>query len=76
MKICIVPLRSSYTEKEAAQSLGISLTRLHLLLDENVFNDGSQRPHEVLLQSSDLVLLSFWNRSRPNPKVVRMPKRA
>jgi len=76
MKICNLPLKSSYTEKEASQTLGISLTRLHLLLDENVFNDGSERPQEVLLQSSDLVLLGFWNRSRANPKVVRMPKRA
>src|SRR5438105_2180991 len=76
MKNGNLPLRSSYTEKEAAQALGISLTRLQLLLDENIFNDGGRRPPEVLLQPSDLVLLSFWNRSRPNPKVVRMPRRA
>ena len=50
MKNGNLPLRSSYTEKEAAQALGISLTRLQLLLDENIFNDGGSRPPEVLLQ--------------------------
>src|SRR5207302_535598 len=47
MKNGNLPLRSSYTEKEAAQALGISLTRLQLLLDENIFNDGGRRPPEV-----------------------------
>jgi hypothetical protein len=64
-----------YTEVEAAHMLGISVQRLHKLLDENVFNDGSARPSDLLLQSSDLVLLEFWNRSTENPNVLRMPRR-
>ncbi|HUN87451.1 MAG TPA: hypothetical protein VMU28_01595 [Terriglobales bacterium] len=65
----------SYSEAEAAEILGISITRLHLLLDENIFNDGSKRPHDLQLRSSDLLLLDFWNRSTENPKVLRMPRR-
>lgn len=64
-----------YSEVEAAQSLGISLTRLHQLLDENLFNDGLSRPENVTFRYSDLVILGFWDRTTPNPKVVRMPRR-
>lgn len=66
----------SYTEVEAAHLLGISVSRLHLLLDENIFNDGSKRPPDLLLRSSDLVLIEFWNRSTENPNVLRMPRRS
>jgi hypothetical protein len=65
--------KNYYSEAEAAQMLGISVTRLYMILDEHVFNDGSQRPAQVTFRSSDLVLLSFWHRSTANPKVVRMP---
>ncbi|HWR16212.1 MAG TPA: hypothetical protein VN577_15395 [Terriglobales bacterium] len=65
----------SYTEAEAAAILGISLSRLHQLLDENIFNDGSARPSDIRLRDTDLVLLEFWNRSTGNPKVLRMPHR-
>ncbi len=65
----------SYTESEAAGALGITVDRLHKLLDENVFNDGSIRPQNILLRSSDLILLEFWNRSTEEPKVIRMPRR-
>ncbi len=68
--------KESYTELEAAQALNISLTRLRQLLDEHVFNDGKPRPEQVTFRLSDIVLLEFWDRSTPNPKVVRMPKRA
>jgi len=64
-----------YTEVEAAHALGISVQRLHYLLDENIFNDGSTRPNDLLLQSSDLVLLEFWNRCTENPNILRMPRR-
>jgi hypothetical protein len=67
--------KESYTEVEAANSLGISVARLHLLLDENIFNDGSPRPENLTFRPSDLVLLGFWHRTSPNPKVVRMPHR-
>ena len=64
-----------YSEAEAAKALRISIDRLHHLLDEHVFNDGTPRPPQVTFCSSDLVLLSFWERSTPNPKVMRMPRR-
>lgn len=64
-----------YTEAEAAMLLGISISRLRNLLDEHIFNDGTERPVGLRLQASDLVLLRFWNRGTSNPKVVCMPKR-
>ena len=65
-----------YTEVEAAEALNMSVSRMYMLLDEHVFNDGTVRPEQLKFRSSDLVLLRFWSRSTPNPKVVRMPKRA
>ncbi len=65
-----------FTEQEAADLLGITIERLHFLLDENVFNDGSRRPRDLELHRSDIVLLQFWDRSTENPKIVRMPRRA
>ncbi|HEY3927856.1 MAG TPA: hypothetical protein VGL89_05755 [Candidatus Koribacter sp.] len=64
-----------YTEQEAADLLGISVARLYMLLDQNVFNDGGSRPRNIELTSSDIVLLQFWNRAIPRQKVVAMPKR-
>ena len=64
-----------YTESEAAGMLGITIDRLHKLLDENVFNDGTPRPPELRLRYADMVLLAFWDRSTCNPKVIRMPRR-
>ncbi len=69
------PFKQFYTEPEAALILGISLVRLHGLLDEYIFNDGTERPEDLRLRASDLVLLRFWHRSTPNPKVLRMPRR-
>ncbi|MGZ4789847.1 MAG: hypothetical protein ACXVZV_01320 [Terriglobales bacterium] len=66
----------SYTEAEAAEMIGISISRLHMLLDEHIFNDGSARPPDLHLRSSDIVLIAFWNRSTENPKVLRMPRRS
>ena len=70
------PFKQCYTEAEAALILGISLSRLRNLLDEHIFNDGSHRPEELQLQASDLVLLRFWDRGTPNPKILRMPRRS
>lgn len=67
--------KECYTELEAAAALSISLARLYVLLDENVFNDGTPRPENLTFRPSDLVLLGFWHRTSPNPKVVRMPRR-
>ena len=64
-----------YSEAEAANLLGISISRLHKLLDENIFNDGSKRPPDLYLRGSDLVLLEFWNRSTENLNVLHMPRR-
>ncbi len=69
------PIKEFYTEVEAAEALNMSVTRLFMLLDEYVFNDGSARPEQLKFRNSDLVLLKFWDRSTPNPKVVRMPRR-
>jgi len=55
--------------------LGISVSRLHMLLDENVFNDGSKRPADLRLRDSDLILIEFWNRTMENPNILRMPRR-
>lgn len=66
--------KESYTEVEAASSLGISVARLHMLLDDNIFNDGTPRPADLNFRPSDLVLLGFWHRTSPNPKLVRMPR--
>ena len=64
-----------YTEEEAARELGISLARLYMLIDENIFNDGSPRPDDLTFSSTEMTLLAFWHRTTRNPKVVRMPKR-
>ena len=64
-----------YSETEAAAALGITVERLRLLLDENLFNDGSSRPGDLTLLPSDLVLIGVWNKTMGKPKVVRMPKR-
>jgi hypothetical protein len=68
-------LKDFYTEAETVEVLGISIQRLHSLLDEHIFNDGSIRPAELTFTSVDVTLLGFWSRSTENPKVVRMPKR-
>jgi hypothetical protein len=64
-----------YTEQEAADLLGITLGRLHKLVDEHFFDDGSERPAELTFTNSELVLLDFWRHSESNPKVIRMPWR-
>jgi len=67
--------KECYTETEAADAIGVSVSRLHRLLDEYVFNDGTPRPAALTFRASDLVLLGFWHLTSPNPKVVRMPHR-
>ncbi|MCU1287383.1 MAG: hypothetical protein JWO13_3733 [Acidobacteriales bacterium] len=64
-----------YSEVEAAEVLGMSLERLHLLLSENIFNDGSRRPEQLNFRATDLILIEFWDRTLADNKVVRMPKR-
>lgn len=70
------PVKEFYTEDEAAGHLNISISELHALLDEYIFNDGNPRPEDITFCESDLVLLGFWNQSRDSsPKVLRMPRR-
>jgi len=64
-----------YSEMEAAEVLGMSMERLHLLLNENVFNDGSAKPQQLTFRTTDLILIEFWDRTLADNKVVRMPKR-
>lgn len=64
-----------YSESDAAMALGVSIARLHMLLDAHIFNDGSQRPAALTFTGSDLALLEFWQKSTPNAKVIRMPRR-
>jgi hypothetical protein len=51
-----------FSEAEAAQALGITIVRLHYLLDHYVFNDGSRRPPNIEFTSIELILLSYWNK--------------
>jgi hypothetical protein len=66
-----------YSESEAAAALGISISRLHELLDKYVFTAGNKRPLSIEFTSSDLLLLGYWNNiSQPREsKVIPMPKR-
>jgi hypothetical protein len=69
--------KDSYTEREAAAMLGVTLARLHQLLDEHIFTDGGERPSSIEFTSSDLLLLSYWNSSTESPalEVIPMPHR-
>ena len=51
-----------FSEAEAAKALGITVARLHYLLDHYVFNEGSRRPANIEFTSSELTLLSYWNK--------------
>jgi hypothetical protein len=66
-----------YSEREAAEILGITISRLHELLDEHVFNEGSRRPASIEFASSDLLLLNYWqkNSSSREGRVLQMPNK-
>ncbi len=70
-------LKESYTETEAAVALGITLARLHQLLDQHIFTEGCPRPKSIEFTASDLLLLSYWAHDKDSAthNVVRMPKR-
>lgn len=73
------PPKEPFTESEAAAALDITITRLHQLLDEHIFTQGSVRPGSLEFTSNDLLLLSYWNRSselpQAAPRVLQMPRR-
>jgi len=75
MNKALRPEKEFFTEVEAAAALGISVQRLHELLDTHIFNDGSVRPTELTFRASDLVLLKFWDRGPDDGKIIRMPVR-
>jgi hypothetical protein len=75
MNKALRPEKEFLTEVEAAAALGISVQRIHELLDAHIFNDGSARPTELTFRASDLVLLKFWDRGPDDRKIIRMPVR-
>lgn len=66
-----------YDEREAATALGVTLARLHEVLDQHIFTEGNTRPHSLHFTSNDLLLLGYWcNSPRVGPsEVITMPKR-
>jgi hypothetical protein len=67
-----------YNEVEAASALGVSLGRLHQLLDEYIFTNGSQRPQSIQFTANDLLLLNYWSNDAKRSgtrEVITMPKR-
>ena len=67
-----------YSEAQAAAALGISIARLHDLLDKYVFTGDNRRPQSIDFTSSDLLLLGYWHNISAEPtvsKVIPMPKR-
>ena len=64
-----------FTERQAAEWLGISLESLYRLLDLHIFNNGTTRPQDLSFTHSDLLLLAVW-RDESMEKVVPMPRRA
>ncbi len=66
-----------YDEHEAAAALGVTIARLHEVLDLHIFTDGNGRPQSLQFTSSDLLLLGYWcNGPRIEAaEVITMPKR-
>jgi hypothetical protein len=56
-----------YSEAEAAHALGITIARLHQLLDRYIFNVGSRRPPNIEFTTSELLLLSYWSKDSLGP---------
>ncbi len=65
----------TYSEAEASQHLGISLERLHQLLDEHVFSSGDPRPETCVFRHADLLLLRYWSQSESGLKLVPSRKK-
>lgn len=69
-------VHNSYSESEAAAALGITISRLHQLLDQHIFTDGNQRPNFIEFTASDLLLLRYWSQEARPSEVIEMPKRS
>jgi len=74
MSTTFKPEKMNFTEGEVAQHLGISVERLHHLLDLNVFNDGGEKPDRITFRPQDLVMLGIWEKITPQ-NVVPMRRR-
>jgi hypothetical protein len=66
-----------YDEKEAAAALGITVSRLHEVLDQHIFTAGNPRPQALQFTSNDLLLLGYWSSAQrtSSHEVITMPKR-
>lgn len=69
------PEKMNFTEVEVAQQLGISVERLHHLLDLNVFNDGGEKPERINFRPQDLVMIGIWHKVTPDNLVPMRPRR-
>jgi hypothetical protein len=65
MSTIFKPEKLNFTEREVAEQLGISVDRLHQLLDLNVFNDGGEKPERITFRPQDLVMLGIWEKITP-----------
>ena len=72
-----LPKDRLYDEREAAAALGVTIARLHEVLDQHIFTDGNSRPQSLHFTSNDLLLLGYWcNGPRVGTsEVITMPKR-
>jgi hypothetical protein len=68
--------KSQYTEAEAAAALGVTVARLHEVLDQNIFTNGLPRPSALQFTSEDLLLLEYWcGTPKVKHEVITMPAR-
>ena len=74
MSTTFKPEKLNFTEREVAEQLGISVDRLHQLLDLNVFNDGGEKPERITFRPQDLVMLGIWEKITPQ-NVVNIRRR-
>ncbi len=74
MSTTFKPEKMNFTEGEVAQHLGISVERLHHLLDLNVFNDGGEKPDRITFRPQDLAMLGIREKITPQ-NVVPMRRR-
>jgi hypothetical protein len=74
MSTTLRPEKMDFTETEVAQHLGITLERLHHLLNANVFNDGGEKPESITFRPQDLVMIGIWDKITPH-NVVSMRRR-
>jgi len=72
-----IPKDRLYDEKEAAAALGITVARLHEILDQHIFTQGNRRPEALQFTSNDLLLLGYWGNAQRTAagEVITMPKR-